>query len=230
VSTQQDLIYHRIRQRLLNGEWRPGQRMVEQTLAAELGVNRNPVREALLKLAGEGFLERQPGSGCRVMHIGLDQLTHLYEARAAIETAAARLAARRLTPAQLERLRAEHELIQRLTRLGQEEDLFEAEQRFHGMLVQFSGNPVLMHMWEQCRVLELTRLVFRLIPPTPRRTAFGTQRITHRGHARVVDALSKGDPDDAARAVDLHARQSIRYLQRLARMGRIPLTSQPERD
>ena len=71
----QESVYRRILRDRSNGRWKGGERLSETKLAAELGVSRIPVREALLKLSAEGLLERQPGFGCRVPHRDFEKLT-----------------------------------------------------------------------------------------------------------------------------------------------------------
>src|SRR5688500_18233735 len=94
MSSLQQEVYETIRDQLVHGRWRSGEKLPEEKLAAVLGVNRNSVREALLKLAGEGFLERQVGTGCRVAPLDARAMKDLWELRMAIEGMACRLAAK----------------------------------------------------------------------------------------------------------------------------------------
>src|SRR5579872_169446 len=85
----------KIRSMILAAEFKPGQRLVEDELSESLGVGRTPVREALLLLQGEGFISRDRGW---VVHdVDRSQIHSIFESRAAIEGATARLAARRIT-------------------------------------------------------------------------------------------------------------------------------------
>src|SRR3954467_4823515 len=114
VTVQQE-VYETIRGRLLSGGYRSGQKLEQKKVASELGVNRNPVREALLKLSGEGLLEREAGVGCRVAKHGIDLLCDAWQLRESVEGMGARIAASTMTGAELLRLQHEHELMQRLT-------------------------------------------------------------------------------------------------------------------
>ena len=124
-----DTVYRQIREELASGRWRGGEHLPELQLAAELNVSRNPVREALVRLAAEGVLERSPGSGCRVPVRDNQWLVDMYQFREALEGMAARLAARRVTRVQLLRLEEENSLFERLaTELTDEEYLDRSEE------------------------------------------------------------------------------------------------------
>ncbi|GAA3769103.1 GntR family transcriptional regulator [Microbacterium kribbense] len=86
-----------IRERVVRGELAPGDRLVERTLAEELGVSRVPVREALNLLKGEGFVQDVPRRGVIVTMLSRDDVDDLFEVREALEVQGARLACRRAT-------------------------------------------------------------------------------------------------------------------------------------
>ena len=115
MPTVQESVYRRLREELIKGQWKGGQSLSEPKLAARFGVNRNPVREALLRLAAEGLLERSPGIGCRVPRWDIGALSDMYQLREAIEGMAARLAAERVDRVLLMRMEHEEHLFERLT-------------------------------------------------------------------------------------------------------------------
>lgn len=86
--------YDQIKERLHDGRLKPGQRLVNRTLAAELGISTIPVREAISRLVSEGLLAAAPGAGAYVRQADDDELNELYDVRAALETLAAGEAAR----------------------------------------------------------------------------------------------------------------------------------------
>ncbi|MBI3513028.1 MAG: GntR family transcriptional regulator, partial [Proteobacteria bacterium] len=95
-----------LRQAILAGRYRPGERLVEDRLAAEYGGSRVPVREALKTLAGEGLVELAPHRGACVADLAQGEVEELVEVRATLEGLNARLAARRRDPDILPLLRA----------------------------------------------------------------------------------------------------------------------------
>ncbi|MFT5734130.1 MAG: DNA-binding GntR family transcriptional regulator [Planctomycetota bacterium] len=98
--------YGHIRQRLTRGEWQPGTRLVHRTLAAEMGISFTPVREAIQRLASEGLIKYQRGSGAFVHSPDRREMAELYELRLVLEPFAAQLAARHATSHELDDLDA----------------------------------------------------------------------------------------------------------------------------
>lgn len=88
--SRRDLAYHSLRQQLLNGDFAPGSRLGEERLAAEIGVSRTPIREALSRLHSEGLVERLPDGGFGPTLINLHLISELYEIRFALERFALR--------------------------------------------------------------------------------------------------------------------------------------------
>src|SRR5512138_1980308 len=93
-----------LRGRILAGEFSAGERLGEVELAADMGMSRTPVRQALLQLAAEGLVEVAPNRGARVIARSTTELEYVFELRARIEGLAARQAASRATPEQVAEL------------------------------------------------------------------------------------------------------------------------------
>ncbi|MFD0479244.1 GntR family transcriptional regulator [Nonomuraea thailandensis] len=93
-----DEVTKELRRRILSGELAQGERLVEDRLAATLGVSRNPVRESIRVLAAEGFIQVVPRLGATVARLSAEEGEELFDVRMAIEGLAARLAARKRSP------------------------------------------------------------------------------------------------------------------------------------
>jgi len=100
-----DVVAGELRRLILSGELAPGSRLVEDRLAEQLGVSRNPIREAIRVLAPEGFIEVMPRRGACVARLSVLDAENLFDVRMALEPVGARLAARRASPEGCERLR-----------------------------------------------------------------------------------------------------------------------------
>ena len=126
------------------GEYAPGARLIETELAARYGVSRTPVREALNRLESQGVLARDARRGMVVASLDYDQLGELYDLREVVEGFAARLAARRASPAEIEVLREMVEADRaRVTDSGA---LAQSNKRFHRQLQLASHNRYLIEM------------------------------------------------------------------------------------
>ena len=101
-----DVVADKLRHGIASGRYKPGERLVEERLAAELGVSRNPVREAIRSLASEGLIEVTPRRGAVVMSLDRDDAWEMIEVRAALEGLNARLAARRRPAHLIDQLKA----------------------------------------------------------------------------------------------------------------------------
>src|SRR5512141_1326949 len=87
-----DIAYQTMRARILDNQWAPGYRALEQELAQELGMSRTPVREALIRLQKEGLVEVVPRHGMRVLPVSAADMRDIYEMLTALEPMAAELA------------------------------------------------------------------------------------------------------------------------------------------
>lgn len=189
----------KLRSMILAGEFRPGQRLVEEDLCDLLGVGRTPVREGLLLLQGEGYLGRD--RGWVVRDVDPSQIRAIFESRAAIEGAAARLAARRIAPAAcdaLARLVDAMEPGEALTRA----ELNRLNTEFHHRVVGAAENPFLAGFHER------TGFYYWMLRVP---VLFGEAEI-RRGneeHRRIVDALRARDEDTAERTAREHVEGTM---------------------
>lgn len=139
----QSAVYEEIRRRILRGELLPGTRLVEDRMAAELGVSRNPVREAIRVLAAEGFVELTPRRGAAVAHLGAEEAEELFDVRMALESLAARLAARRTDDGTRERIESILRSAEAASDAGDQESLVSLNAEFHEAVIELSGNTYL---------------------------------------------------------------------------------------
>src|SRR5437870_1109598 len=106
---RREIAYEAIRERILSGEFRPGQALSELALAASFRASRTPVREALMRLEEEGLVEIVPRRGPTVRLLAPQEMYEILLVREALESLAARIAASCISPAQVRRLRTEWE-------------------------------------------------------------------------------------------------------------------------
>jgi len=209
MTTVQANVYRQVREHLLAGRWDSGEKLSELKLAEEFGVNRNPIREALLKLTSEGLLERQAGIGCRVPQWNIEAITDMYQLREVLEGQAARLAIPRISRAELEQLAEEAGVCANFLEQGNDAQAIPADNQFHRHLVQLSGNQALVHAWETNHVRALFRNDLREESTRGEAVPRRDPKIAIEAHRRIVEALRKGDPDEAEDAARQHVRTAL---------------------
>ncbi|RJE80733.1 GntR family transcriptional regulator [Paracoccus sp. JM45] len=177
-----------------SGTYRPGDRLVESELAERFGVSRTPVREALQRLETQAMLVRD-GRSLIVASLDHSQLAELYAVRAELEALAARLAARHASPEEARVLA--HMVEEDHKSTGDPEALARANKRFHRQIHLASHNRYLVQQ------LDLVHRTMALMARTSL-AAEGRSETALAEHARIVDAITAGDPDAADHALRQH--------------------------
>jgi DNA-binding GntR family transcriptional regulator len=182
-------------QRILDGHYSPGQRIVEIRVAEEFGVSQAPVREALRELEILRLVVSEPFRGARVRDVGPDEIAEAYPVRAALEELAARFAAPALAgrgaplAAEIDGMRA----------AAADDDLHRFVRHdvsFHRVFVDASANRTLIQLWESLHVDLRTRVTL-------------VQHVVEladvaESHVAIMDALAAGDADRAGTLVREH--------------------------
>ncbi|MEZ0168069.1 GntR family transcriptional regulator [Microvirga sp. TS319] len=187
-------VHDRLRTKIITLELKPGTRLVEDDISAMLNVGRTPVREALLRLQGEGLVNRE--KGWVVESVDPSNVTTIFESRQAIEGFATRLAAARVGKAELNELRALVDEMDRADEIPRSQ-VNRLNRAFHEKIVALSGNPFFLEMHEKTQFhywnLRLP-VVF-----TREQTKMANDQ-----HRRILEALAKGNLDDAEAAAREH--------------------------
>jgi DNA-binding GntR family transcriptional regulator len=206
VTSVVDQAYVAIRDRIDDGRLPRGTRLHQEDLAAELGVSRTPVREALRRLAAEGRVELLTNRGARVADIDLSAMPEPYEARLVLEPGAAALAARRgLSAAQRRRLHAAITAHRRAA--GDIQRSFAANRDFHLGLVEASGNTLLMQFAEHLWVARIGAAIYERQAETTERMLLDADE-----HEAILDAVDRGDARKAESLSRKHVADALRRL------------------
>ncbi|EXG81546.1 transcriptional regulator [Cryptosporangium arvum DSM 44712] len=128
---------------IITGELQPGEHLVEQELAAQLGVSRQPVREALQRLHSEGWVDLRPGLGAFVHTPTADEADQLLATRTLLEAESARLAAANATPALVEQLWQLQAVGEQAVAADDDAGMVAANAALHRQIMEMSGNTVL---------------------------------------------------------------------------------------
>lgn len=146
-----DLVFNTLRQAILKGELKPGERLMEIQLAEKLGVSRTPIREAIRKLELEGLVLMIPRRGAEVAKISHKSLQDVLEVRGALEALATDLACQRITEEEVEDLRKAQNNFKKAVESGTEMQIAEADEAYHDIIYNASNNKRLVQMINNLR-------------------------------------------------------------------------------
>lgn len=202
-----------IEERIAMGEYPPGMRLDEVELAAAFGVSRTPLREALIQLGSSGVVEMRPRRGAVVAQIDPQRLCEMFEVMAELEAMCGRLAARRITDAELAELRATHEASRAAAQARDVDTYYDVNARFHALIYQASHNAYLhetaLQLHRRLRVYR--RLQLRV------RDRLGNSFAEHDAVFRAIEA---GDADATAEHLRAHVTvQGQRFGDLIASLG-----------
>lgn len=189
-TTLTDQVYGVLRDRVLSGGWEAGRFIREQDVSNKLGVSRTPVREALGRLASEGFLERIPHRGFRLPAQSATDLLDLYPILASLEVLAARQSFPKITEEELAELRAVNRSYQTACERADIREGVELNNRFHHLLSEGSHNGRLCEMLDALRA-EVARLEVWAFSNISR------WDVSIREHEEILGAVEAGDYDRA---------------------------------
>lgn len=187
----------RIENEIADGRLLPGDRLDEVSLAARYGVSRTPIREALHSLAASGLIEVRPHRGAVVVDIGPDRLLEMFEVMAELEALCARHAARRMTEADHQELLAAHEACGSAQKAGDCDRYYYENARFHLAIYNASHNGFLA---EQAHALHRRLQPYRRLQVRVRNRL----AISYREHGEVLEAITAGDGELAAKRLRAH--------------------------
>ena len=197
--------YNEIRRALIAGVFQPGQRLSEPELALRFRTSRSPIREALVRLEHEGFVERTPNARIRVAALDIGDLKQLYVLRASIEGLAARLATPLLRTVDLERMAATADDMDRCVKKRDAAGAIAAGQDFHDVIMRECGNRPLVQVLDglRARISRYRGVVASFSEYDPERVA---------EHRRILKALYQRNPEAAELAMIRHVDRSADVL------------------
>lgn len=197
----QESVADLLRERIIARQFKPGERLIQDEIADLLGISRTPVRDALQKLAAEGFVTFSPHKGAFVTDFSTNELQEIYAVRIALESYAARLAAERITDAELLQLDA---LLAQMAQAREQASfslLFELNRKFHMAIYAAARQQRLFELI--ANYLELAqryRLMFHRLENRAEHTVDE--------HQEILTALRRHDAGAADRLTRAHLQQT----------------------
>lgn len=185
-----DVVFKTLRQAILKGELKPGERLMEIALAEKLGVSRTPIREAIRKLELEGLVVMVPRKGAHVANITEKDLNDVLEVRIGLENMAIDKACCLMKKEQFQELKAAEEHFSRILQKGDLTQLAEADVAFHEIIYRASNNERLLQLLGNLReVIYRYRIEYLKDEATREKLA--------EEHAEIYEAISARDASKA---------------------------------
>lgn len=220
-ACMREQIRHELLRRIVEGRYRPGDRLVELQVAREFNTSQAPVREALRELEALRLVETQTYRGTRVRAISERELHEASLVRGVLEEAAAVRGAEAIK-GRVAELRAEAEAIVRASAEGNFEAYARHNMTFHRLIVEAAGNEVMLRTWDSLMLEARTLIHLNTIE-----LDLDAVAATHRP---IVDAFARGDGVLAGRLLREHAEsvhQGAAAAEKLARSGGTERTNGP---
>lgn len=205
------IIFEKIREDILNDQYKHGEKIVEAKLAEELGVSRTPVREALKQLELDGLVENIPNRGVIVKGISDQDIYDIFTIRMAIEGIAAQWAVERMSEEELAQLKEVCELMEFYTLKADVSKIFELNTKFHEII----------YMATKSRYLEHVLRDFQLFIKSTRNKSLRTEGRMATAlieHKKILEAFLDRDAETAVAMLTEHITNSRRNAMRLAGM------------
>jgi DNA-binding GntR family transcriptional regulator len=189
--------YETLHHRIVTGELSPGERLVEEELAEQLGQSRGVIRNALLRLEHDRLVIRERNRGARVRRVTADEAVEILEARAALESLAAGYAAERRTDAEVKELRKITTEMEKLHAAGELLAMSERNAALHRRILEISRHSVAQEIAARLNS-QVVRFQFRTV------LAPGRPPKSLAEHTAIVEAIAAGDRKAAENAMRRH--------------------------
>lgn len=191
-------VYHRIRHAIFAGTLAPGERLVEDLLANQLGVSRAPIRDALKMLERDGLVVSSGKRGKVVNLLTARDAWEVYSLRSTLEAMAITLAMRTGTPRFFDELNAIVDAMKPASRAADHETLSALDVQFHGAICRASGHERLLRAWESMSIQ------IRLLSQQVIETIYADLLTIPERHAALVATMRAGDERLAETAIRNH--------------------------
>lgn len=198
-KTLREIIYDDLKNQILRGKLLPGTRLMELELSKKMGASRTPIREAIKMLADDNLVAIEPNKGAYVSKIAVRDLLEILEIRESMDGATSYHAAERISDELREELRKAMENYNIAAEEKNQNDMIKWDTAFHRIIVEATGNKVMIQIAEQIRELVMR---FRYL-------YYGDfKRSIHVGieHKAIFDAIEAKEPEKAKEYAQIHIR------------------------
>lgn len=200
-----EIVFTTMREAIINGDFKPGQRLMEVQLADQMGVSRTPVREAIRKLELEGLVVMVPRKGAYVAGLSSEDVKEVLEIRAVLEGLAASLAAKQATKSEVEDLKG---IVEQFKQAAKDQDvvkLIQFDSDFHDVMYRASKNKKLIQLLSSLREqVQRFRVAYF--------TKIKNTEILIAEHNELLQAVEAGDTIKARKVAETHIATTERLI------------------
>lgn len=193
-----DEVFNTLREKILKGVLKPGERLMEIHLADQLGVSRTPIREAIRMLELEGLVKMVPRKGAQVAKISREDLQDVLEVRKALDTLAVKLACERITEEEIVRLKEAEDAFEKALASEDATEIAEADVAFHDVIQAASKNKRLKNM-----ISNLAERIYRYRFEYIKQQSDGGKTLMME-HRTIIRCIEENDVEAAIKAIELH--------------------------
>ena len=185
-QTLREKILETIRESILKGQLKPGEKVAEPELAERFGISRTPIREAFRQLESEGYLTVIPRKGAVVTALSERAVEEFYAIKSILEGYAAQMAAENMSEKDIEKLEQINQKLQELADEGDVKNFFRVHNEFHEVFIRAAGNEKLLELINQLMMkFNRFRLASLALP--------GRMEISVKEHEKIIRAFKRKD-------------------------------------
>lgn len=192
-----DVVYQTLRNAILKGELKPGERLMEMKLASKLGVSRTPIREAIRMLEQEGLAITIPRRGAQVAQMTQKDMDDVYDIRRSLEKLALTYISGKLEPGQVASMRYAQRVFEEAVADGDHAEIEQKDWEFHSTIFEATGNYRLLSIMNTLQE-QLSRYRWAYLQHNNQ-----LQKLIEE-HRKIVDALEKGVMEECVEATMAH--------------------------
>jgi DNA-binding GntR family transcriptional regulator len=205
-----DVVFNTLREAILKGELKPGERLMEMHLANKLGVSRTPIREAIRMLEQEGLAVTIPRKGAQVAKMTEKDLQDVLEVRDALDALAVICACERMTDQQFMELKEAMKVFEAATKKDDVRNVVEADEAFHDVIYAAAANPKLENIINSARE-QMYRYRYEYV----KNPSVYTQLIEE--HRAIIDGFERRDVEFLKNIMHVHLSNQINAVREVIR-------------
>lgn len=198
-------VYRVLKTEIIKGSLKTGSKLFEGKIAEQMGISRTPVREALRELAAKGFIKITKNHGAIINNYSIEDIQEILQIRRVLEGLAARIVAKIIKE---EEIKEAEKLVKQMGHLVNKCDVLtfgEIATKLHGLILNISGNKQLIRIYDNLNDLIYRFRIKSLSVP-------GRLKYSLAEHKNIVEALKKGDSDQADKLSQIHVENVLKNI------------------